>query len=353
MRERRWETRSKLGFDEILATAERLAAQGLTPAAPAKDIICYVEEWEVQAPEDIDHLDPWSSEDVTLVHLRDGWHGDFFLLAGGYHTVYQRHQSIGTYCSICHPWRLPGAMAMHRSRSMLWLGFRHAHGFIRVRLHTGDVVTPGETRADDRRPLWLEERRRAFHSAIAVLDVPIEAAIEQGNVVLRTTDTRTPLFCSWPDAFGPCQFEYNSPDAFEFLVPASRLAATYGGEPSRVRAYLTGFSEEALDEFQAVAPGARLAYRCSVHCPLDDLPEVLRAIAPGGRLYATLCELQAQQLKPDGADASVIVGIVGAEGGFQLEVRLNRAPLPEEEMAGWLEQLVGMPVTYAPLPPFP
>jgi hypothetical protein len=353
MRERRWETRSKLGFDEVLAAAERLAARGLTPAVPARDVICYVEEWEVRAPEDLDHLDPWATEDVTLVHLRDGWRGDFFLLAGGYHTVYQRHQSVGTYCSVSHPWRLTGAMTTLHPHNMLWLGFRHTHGFIRVRLHTVDVVTPGETRADARRALWLDERQRAFLSAIAVLDVPIEASVEPGGVMLRAADTRAPLFCSWPDAFGPCQFEYNSPDAFEFLVPASRLAATCGGEPARVRAYLTGFSEEALDEFQAVAPGARPAYRCSVHCPLDELPEVLRAIAPAGRLYATLCEFQTQPLAPTGTDASAIVGIVGAEGAFQLEVRLNRAPLPEEEMAGWLERLLDMPVTYAPLPPFP
>jgi len=353
MRERRWETRGKLGFDEILAAAERLAAQGLAPSVPARDVICYVEEWEVRTPEDFDHLDPWATEDVTLVHLLDGWRGDFFLLAGSYHTVYQRHQSVGTYCSVSHPWRIPGALSMHHSRSMLWLGFRHAHGFIRVRLHTVDVVTPGETRADSRRALWLDERQRAFLAAIAVLEVPIEAAIENGGLVLRTSDTSRPLFCSWPDAFGPCQFEFNSPDAFEFLVPASQLAATCGGEPARVRAYLTGFSEEALDEFQAVALDARPAYRCSVHCPLDDLPEVLRATAPAGRLYATLCEFQTQQLLPRGTDASAIVGIVGAEGGFQLEVRLNRAPLPEDEMAGWLGQVVGMPVSYAPLPPFP
>ena len=262
MRERRWDTRATLGFDEILATAERLAAQGLAPAVPAKDVICYVEEWDVRAPEDFDQLDPWATEDVTLVHLLDGWHGDFFLLAGGYHTVYQRHQSVGTYCSVSHPWRIPAAMATHHPRSMLWLGFRHTHGFIRVRLHTSDVVTPGETRADDRRAQWLDERQRMFLSAIAVLEVPIEAAIENGSLVLRTSDTSRPLFCSWPDAFGPCQFEYNSPDAFEFLVSASRLAATDGGEPARVRAYLTGFSEEALDEFESVAPGVRLAYRC-------------------------------------------------------------------------------------------
>jgi len=26
--------------------------------------------------------------------------------------------------------------------------------------------------------------------------------------------------------------------------------------------------------------------------------------------------------------------------------------LPEDHMAGWLERLLGMPVVYAPLPPF-
>ena len=352
MRERRWETRSALGFDELLATADRLAARGLTPAAPNKDVICYVEEWAVRAPEDFDALDPWSTEDVTLVHLREGWQGDFFLLAGAYHTVYQRHQSVGTYCSVSHPWQLSGPFARHHSRGMLWLGFRHTHGFIRVRLHTTEVVTPGETRADDRRGEWFDERRRAFLAAITLLEVPV-GVLADGQVSLLAEDTSRPLFCSWPDAFGPCQFEYNSPDAFEFLVPASRLAATCGGTPARVRAYLTGFSDKALDEFLAEAPGATLAYRCSVHCPLDEVPEVLGAIAPDGRLYATLCEFQTQQIWPAGADASAIVGLVGADGGFQLEVRLNRAPLPEENMAGELEHLLGLPVTYAPLAPFP
>ena len=49
------------------------------------------------------------------------------------------------------------------------------------------------------------------------------------GVVLRAADTRAPLFCSWPDAFGPCQFEYNSLDAYEFLVPASRLVSQTTG----------------------------------------------------------------------------------------------------------------------------
>jgi hypothetical protein len=86
---------------------------------------------------------------------------------------------------------------------------------------------------------------------------------------------------------------------------------------------------------------------------LDELPEVLHSIIPDGRLYATLCEFQTNQLLPTGEDASAIIGIVGAGGQFQIEVRLNRAPLSEESVSPWLEKLLGMPVGYAPLHPFP
>jgi len=353
MRERRWESRSALTFPDVLALGDRLASLGLKPATPEKEIICYIEEWPVPAPKAIARLEQWTTEEVTLVHVHDGWKGDFFLLAGGYHTVYQRHQSVGTYCSIGHPWKISEKLRTLHPVAMFWLGFRHAHSFIRVRLHTTEVVAPRETRADDRRDLWVDERRRGFVSAIEVLNLPIEPAVERGSLVLRPFVGKVPFFCSWPDAFGPSQFEFNSPDAFEFLVPAGRLAATYGGEPAAVRAYLTGFSESELEEFQAVCAGARYAYRCSAHCPLGDLPDMLQAIAPAGRLYATLCEFQTQCLLPDGADAWAIVGAMGVEGGgFQIEVRLNRAPLPEHEMTGWVETLLGLPATYSPLPPF-
>ena len=353
MRERRWETRTGLDFNTVLEVGERLARLGLKPAPPEKEIICYIEEWTVEAPDEIGLLDPWPTEDITLVHVREGWRGDFFLLAGAYHTVYLRHQETGTYCSISHPWRIHAAISKHFPRAMFWLGFRHTHAFVRVRVHTAEVMTPGETRGNDKRDVWLDERVQAFREAIDVLNVPISCHVEEHQVVVRGDTDGAPLFCSWPDAFGPCQFEYNSSDPFEFLVPASRLAMTDGGELATVRAYLTGFSEEALDEYQPIMPGSRSAYRCSAHCPIDDLPEVLQTIAPEGRLYATLCEFQTQELLPDGHDASAIIGIVGGNEGFQIEVRLNRAPLEEEHMAPWLETLVGWPVSYAPLPPFP
>lgn len=352
MRERRWETTTPLTFGQALAVGERLLALGLKPVAPANDVICYVEEWTVESPDDFDQLDPWATEDVTLVHVREKWRGDFFLLSGAYHTIYQRYQDVGTYCSVSHPWCIREALRLHDQHSMLWLGFRHAHSFIRIRLQTQEVITPGETRGEAERTHWLDERRAAFLEAIATLELPIETHVEKDAVVLRPSDPSIPFFCSWPDAFGPCQFEYNTSDAFELLVPASKLAETYAPEPAGVRAYLTGFSEEALTEFQAIEPGARFAYRCSVHCPLDELPDVLDAIQPDGRLYATLCEFQTQELLPEGEDASAIIGIVGFNGQFQIETRLNRGPLNEDAMAGWLERLIGHSVVYAPLPAF-
>ncbi|GKS66005.1 hypothetical protein YTPLAS72_33090 [Nitrospira sp.] len=352
MREQRWETTTPLSFGQALAVGDRLAALGLKPAVPAQDVICYVEEWTVGAPDEFDQLDPWATEDVTLVHVRERWRGDFFLLSGSYHTVYQHHQDVGTYCSISHPWRIREVLRFHDQRAMFWIGFRHAHAFIRIRLQTHAVITPGEVRGDDERTHWLDERRAAFLEAITVLDLPIETHVEKKAVALRSFDESVPFFCSWPDAFGPCQFEYNTRDAFEFLVPASKLAETFTPEPAGVRAYLTGFSEAALAEFQAIEPGARFAYRCSVHCPLDDLPEILTAIQPDGVLYATLCEFQTHTLLPERNDASAIIGIVGANGQFKIEARLNQAPLPEDAMAPWLERLIGHPVVYAPLPAF-
>lgn len=352
MRERRWETTCPLTFQQVLAVGERLASLGLKPAVPAKDVICYVEEWTVESPEDFDQLDAWSTEDMTLIHVREGWQGDFFLLAGAYHTIYRGHQDVGTYCSISHPWRLREALQLHEQRNMLWIGFRHAHSFVRVRLQTQEVITPGETCGDRERMRWLDERRAAFLEAIAMLELPIETHVEKDAVVLYLPDSTIPFFCSWPDAFGPCQFEYNTSDAFELLVPASKLAATFAPEPAGVRAYLTGFSEGALTEFQTIEPGARIAYRCSVHCSLNDLPEVLGVIQPDGRLYATLCEFQTQLLLPEGDDASAIIGVVGFNGQFQIEARLNRAPLGDDAMVEWLERLIGYPVIYAPLPAF-
>ena len=216
-----------------------------------------------------------------LIHVREGWRGDFFLLTGAYHTIYQRHQDVGTYCSISHPWRLREALQLHEQRSMLWLGFRHAHSFIRIRLlDPGGHHAGRNARGDAERMRWLDERRAAFLEAIATLELPIETHVEKDAVVLRPSDPTIPFFCSWPDAFGPCQFEYNTSDAFGVLGagPASsprRLRRSSAG----VRAYLTGFSEEALTEFQAIdrsdCRGAgMLAARSICISPSTICPEV-------------------------------------------------------------------------------
>ena len=173
------------------------------------------------------------------------------------------------------------------------------------------------------------------------------------RVFLHTARTDSPLFCSWPDAFGPCQFEFNSPDPFEFLVPASQLASTSQAPTAHLRIYLTGFFEPALIAFTEIAANPRLMYRCSIHCTLSDMPDLLRLLEPRGRIYGSLAEFQTEHLLPENPDAAAIVGLVGSNGEFRLEVRLNQHPLSHPETGAWLEQLVGHSLVYAPLPAFP
>ncbi len=353
MREHRWVTPSPLTFDEILLTADQLGKAGLTPVRSEKDVICYIEEWLVSGPQDIRILDPWPLEDVTLIHILDNWNGDFFLLAGHYHTVVQRYQSVNTYCSICHPWHIEEYMVTLLPDAMLWLGFRHAHSFIRIRVHTTEIVAPGETWADHQRPMWVTERQSAFNMAIKTLGLSLEAVIDHRQVRVQTPRPDTPLFCSWPDAFGPCQFELNSPDAFEFLVPASQLAATSQEQSHSIRAYLTGFTEEQLHHFDSFDTPKRSVYRCSVHSVMNELPELLALLGESGRLYSTLCEFQTSTILPNQHDSAAIIGVVANNGQFQIEARLNRYPMNPQETTEWLETLIGKPVTYSPLSAFP
>ena len=83
-----------------------------------------------------------------------------------------------------------------------------------------------------------------------------------------------------------------------------------------MRAYLTGFSDQALEAFAAVQPGARSVYRCPVHCALGELPEVLATIEPQGRLYSTLCEFQTQELMPEGEMPRPLSGLWVRPEGF-------------------------------------
>lgn len=353
MREHRWESVSPLSFDDILSVADRLGQAGLTSMHPGKEMITYIEEWEVTDLDEIDQLELWPTEDVTLLHVLDQWEGDFFLLVGGYHTVFQQHQSVNTYCSIAHPWRIDHPLATLQPVAWLWVGFRHTHGFIRVRVHTTEIIAPGESVAQPREQFWLKDRQEAFRAAIEVLHLPIEVNVDNQRVSLHTSRINTPLFCSWPDAFGPCQFELNSPDPFEFLVPASQLAATIPHPAEQVRVYLTGFSTQALRDFNHLPSNSRLMYRCSLHCRLEEVRDIFSLLNSHGRIYGSLAEFQTAAPLPEGVDAAAIVGLVGSEGQFRLEIRLNRHPLSHQETEQWFQQLVGHDLVYAPLPVFP
>ena len=353
MREHRWESQFSFSFQELLAATERMRSAGLTTMHPEKEMIVYIEEWEVDNLEEIRKLDGWVTEDVTLLHVLDQWQGDYFLLAGRYHTVFQQFQSLQTYCSIAHPWTIQCPTATLSPQAWLWLGFRHTHGFIRIRLQTTEIVTPGEWLEAPQEQCWLTERQEAFRECIAALDLPIEVHLIKDTIQLQTPRPDTPFFCSWPDAFGPCQFELNSPDPFEFLVPGSRLAATWPSPPVPVRAYMTGFTTKALANFSQILEAPRLKYRCSLHCCLHEIGEVQEQLASRGRIYGSLAEFQTESVLSEGRNTAAIIGFVGFEGRFQLEIRLNQHPLSHIDTTRWLERLVDTPLIYAPLPAFP
>lgn len=353
MREQRWESQGSLSFDQVLATLTLLDRQGLRPVDPKKEGICYVEEWQVNSPTDIQKLEPWPIEDATMIHILDRWHGDFFLLAGHYHTVFQHYQSVNTYCSISHPWRMRGHFSTLYPQAMFWVGFRHTHSFIRIRLHTNEVIASGDALANHDPCTWAEERQEAFQSAIDLLELPIEINHRDNKVSLHSMQEKIPFFCSWADAFGPCQFEFNSSDSYAFLVPASGLASTHQ-LPASVRIYLTGFTQKALFEFQDLETNNRLAYRCSIHTCLEELPDILEIVGGNGRLYTTICEFHTQDLVSHHKNNAVaVVGIMTTDNRYQLEVRFNMMPLPKDDMTPWLEELLGFPMQYAPLSPFP
>ena len=354
MREQRWESLQYFSLTDLMETLSRIQAKGLNTTATDRETICYIEEWEVDSPKEAEPIEAWLVEDLTRVQVFDAWAGDFFLFAGRYHSVFQQFQTVDTYCSISHPWTISGHLATLFPEARFWLGFRHHHSFIRVRLHTTQVIAPGETSGDHQRPVWLEEREQAFEEAISQLEVPISISKTDKLVQLRSDQEEVPFFCSWPDAFGPCQFEFNSSDPYEFLVPATRLASTYQESKGPVRVYLTGFSPEAFSAFSSLPHSSfRTLYRCSTHCCLNEISELLNILGSRGRLYTTICEFQTQKILPSGQNASAIIGFASNGRGLQLEARCNLMPLPPEEMTGWWDEFLGVPMTYAPLAPFP
>lgn len=351
MREHRWQTQTRFSFDDLIHLVGRLEALGLTVRPPDRLGACYVEEFWVDRPEDISRLESWPIEEMTLIELDDAWAGDFFVLAGQHHELYRERARMEAYLSLSHPWRIHDGvrLALHQREAMCWIGFRDTHGFIRVRVVPTEIVTPGEGDHDLRRDQWVSERAEAFSSAIEALELPLFVDWSEGLPMVGSAEPGCRIAGSWPDAFGPCQFEYVVLDRYELLVPAARLVERLGLRPAALRTFLSGWSLEALTEFHRLQPGTKLLYRGFVHAPLTDLVAIAAAVAPRGRALATLCEFRTPDLLPGAREAYAVIGTIGSREGFTIELRLNRMPLSEERTAAWLAELVGVPVVYSPL----
>ncbi len=350
MREQRWESQHPISFDQITTLRARLKDKGLKVRGMFEETACYIEELSVDHIHEIDRLDPWTIEEMTLLQINERWEGDFFLLAGTHHDLYRKFPDMEGYLSICHPWHIPDALEVqhHETEALFWVGFRETHGFVRVRVVPAKIITPGET--DTNRLSWISERVRMFSSAIELLDLPLFVEWHQDKLSIVTEGMDAAVSVSWPDAFGPCQFEYVVSDRYSLLVPGARLVAKTGKHPAIIKTFLSGFTQEALQAFHQLQPGAKMIYRGYIHACLNNFPEVIEAMKKNkGRALMTLCEFQTEQFLPDALKASAVMGLIGDTSGFKLEIRLNRSPLPPDAIAEWLLELTGLPVSYAPL----
>ena len=351
MRERRWVSQATIDFEEVVAFCRSLKTLGLEVKGIDEEVSCYFEEFWINRLDEIDRLEAWPVDEVTLVQVNDRWEGDFFVLAGSHYDLFRRHLSMEAYLSLSHSWQAPTELKvkLHQPEAMFWIGFRQDHGFIRVRLIPNEIITPGERRGDPRRFSWMSERASLFAAAVEVLDLPLFVEWEKGALSISSEDSAAPVSCSWPDAFGPCQFEQIVADPYELLVPAARFISKMGIQPATVRTFFSGFSREVLETFHRLQPMSRFLYRGYIHAPLKDLSKMVEAIGPTGKVLANLCEFRTGQVLSEGEEAYAVVGVIGSQSGFKIEIRLNRAPLPEEQMEEWLKRLTGMPMRYAPL----
>lgn len=352
MRERRWESQSIVQFDQVVVLSDRLKGRGLEVKRFDQEAACYIEEFRIGRLDEIDRLSAWTVDEMTLVQINDRWEGDFFILAGKHHDLYRQYPGMEAYLSLSHPWRIPDSLPlkMHQQEAMFWIGFRDTHGFIRVRVVPNEIITPGERRGEAKQLTWMTERASAFSEAIQALDLPLFVEWKKGSLLVSNGDSASAVSLSWPDAFGPCQFEYIVSDRYELLVPAARFISKVGARPAVIRTFISGFPTEILEVFHRLQPESNMLYRGYLHAPLKELPDVVGSMRPTGRALVNLCEFGTRQLLPEGEESYAVVGVIGSEAGFKIEVRLNRAPLPEEEIEDWMNELIGLPMGYTPLP---
>lgn len=352
MREQRWESQTSIEFNQVIVLMDHLKKMGLKVRGMRQETACYVEEFSVDQLEQINQLDPWVIEEMTLVQINENWKGDFFLLAGKHHDLFRHYPDMEGYLSICHPWKIPESITLqyHESEALFWVGFRETHGFVRVRLMPKKIITPGETEEHQHRLSWISERAEIFSAAIDLLDFPLFVEWRDGKFSIVTEGMDSAVSVSWPDAFGPCQFEYVVSDRYSLLVPAAQLVEKTGLEFATVKTFLSGFSPEALAAFHQLQPKARMLCRGYIHASLEEFPELVQTMTNRqGRALINLCEFETKQLLPNQKDASAIIGLIGDASGFKIEIRLNRCPIAPEKIETWLSELTGLPLVYTPL----
>ncbi len=354
MREHRWESQSSISFEKVLSLLERLKRAGFKVRENDQDRACYLEEFWINQWDDVDRLDAWIMEEATLVQVNEQWSGDFFVLAGRHHDLYRRYHSMEAYLSLNHPWCFPADVTScyHHEEAMFWIGFRDTHGFVRVRVVPRKIVTPGEKEEESNFAEWQDERRQAFLSAISILNLPLSVHSNQKEFSILSEDPSIAVFISWPDAFGPCQFEAVVTDRYELLVPSARLVSMSGARPATLRTFLSGFSRKVFEEFHQLQPLSRMLYRGYLQAPLLDLPDILSASSPTGRVFVNITEFPTKSLLPTGGDAYAVIGVAGDSSGYKIEVRFNRHPLAPEKIKTWLYEVLDLSMIYSPFPLF-
>ena len=288
------------------------------------------EDWVVDFPEASDQLDHWATEDVTPTSAKPG--RVIFSAGGRFTTPSERFQDVGNLLlhqsSLAHETRF----TVSSSRLHVLAGFHQPCFYPRV--CTQEVVTPGETRRMQWRAEWVDERRAIFLDAIAMLDLGWWRHPSTGQPGADACRPGDAVFLFLAGCLGPCRSNTTTSTPYEFLVPASRLAATMASQPAGA-----GLSHRifrpGIDAFAAVQPGAKTVLPLFgiarwVNCPKRWRLSRHRAVST-----VPLCEFQRKELMPEGEDASAIIGIVWHSRGFQLGLAHAR-PLPEDHMAGWL-----------------